>query len=180
MEELNVLFDHYMTCFNRSLVIEQVGHYQYTVTSHSRKDEKHSVHYDGTGLPLCSCEAKGACSHTAGVVAYVFPTIQDEWDRLRIFKAKERSLLIAQGKTNPRRHPKIRKAMANIEERFPRAPLEPKCTNCGAALKVQDKELCLKCRQNLSEIWPGCPEFAAELEAVDQDEAMRLKLGMGE
>lgn len=177
---MNELFSHYLEAFRTSVVINPIGVNQFSSPSRSKPGTFYFIHYDGTGLPLCNCEAgryNHPCAHAAACVAYCHSEIQRLWDHRRIFEARSLWLSIRQGKTNPRKYPRIRREMGKTLERHPVTIREAVCTRCGL---VEASDLCPNCKRELDSIWPGCPEFARELEREDKDERMRLKLGMGD
>lgn len=180
---MNELFSHYMEAFKTSVVINPIGEHQFSSPSRSKPNVFHMIHYDGTGLPMCdkvTCEAARygmPCAHQAACVAFCHPEIQRLWDHRRIFEARSLWLQIRQGKVNPKRFPRIRREMENINQRHPVATSAPLCTRCG---KVEASDLCEPCKSDLLKIWPDSLEFAREMEQVDKDERMRLKLGMGD
>lgn len=168
---MNDLYRFYLKAFWSSTVVNPIGEHQFSVPATKKTDDPdeepvfHMLHYDGKGLPKCStvtCEAARygmPCKHMAAVVAFVHPEIQRLWDHRRIFEARHRSLLIRQGKVNPRRHPRIRKEMERINERHPVVVHEPTCTSCGGELTKQQprdlesEDLCDNCYLRIEKIW---------------------------
>lgn len=173
------LYTSYLKAFKRGIPVIPAGEGTFYVPSYSNPKERHLVTYNGEGMPLCTCKAGGRCWHGAAVVSFVNPAQQRAWDERRTYEANRRALLIRQGKVNPKRYPRIRAAMNDIEKKFPRVERTPICSRCFADVPA-GPELCAPCKEFLDSIWPGSPEFARELEREDHDEHMRLELGMGE
>lgn len=180
LTNMNELYSHYLEAFKTSVIINPIGENQFSSPSRSKPGVFYFLHYDGTGLPLCNCEAgrfNHPCCHIAAVIAYCHSDLQRLWDHRRIFEARSLWLQIRQGRVNPKKYPRIRREMENITERHPVTTGKALCTRCG---KAESDDLCPPCKTELRKIWPESLEFARELEQTDIDEKWRLKLGMGE
>lgn len=177
---MNDLYKSYLEAFKTSVIINPIGINQFSSPSRSIENWFYQIHYDGTGLPLCTCDAgkfKQPCCHAAATIAMIHPEIQRLWDHRRIFESNRRALLIRQGKVNPKRYPRIRREMEKITERHPVTISPALCTRCGLVLA---DDMCAECWSQLRAIWPDDPAFARQLEVIDADERWRLKLGVGE